>query len=163
VRQRQQLRQQQQQQRAAILAAAAAAIQNANAQANANNANAAAPGAQNNINAPVVQIVNQPEIPEEVPVQPTLFNKVKELFICFFSSLFPSWDVNLYIENNPVAQPNDPAPNPEQPEDPQPAINQEVNVEEVQPQRDNQEPVLNEENQRLLGEERVIQDEVQVE
>jgi len=190
VRQRQQLRQQQQQLRAAALqiaaAAAAAAQQNAGAagaQAGAqqNNANAGNANANANVNQIQVQVqlANQPEIPEEVPVQPTVFNKVKELFICFFSSLFPSWDVNLYIENNPVAQPNDPAPNPEQPEEPVAAIDQAEN--EVNPGNNNEnqnqeeaaprteevnrspikeiQPVINEENQRLLGDEVVIKEE----
>jgi len=184
VRQRQQLRQQQQQLRAAALqiAAAAAAAQNAGAGAQAagqqNNANANA-GANANANANQaqvqVQLANQPEIPEEVPVQPTIFNKVKELFICFFSSLFPSWDVNLYIENNPVAQPNDPAPNPEQPEEPA-AINQAENQENQVNEGDQEEvaqrteevnrspikeiqSVINEENQRLLGDEVIIKEE----
>ena len=38
-------------------------------------------------------------------VEPTFFNKAKELVICFISSLSPSWDVNAYIENNPVVEP----------------------------------------------------------
>ncbi len=38
-------------------------------------------------------------------VHPTFWLKVKEFLICFISSLYPSWDLNLYIEDHPVAQP----------------------------------------------------------
>lgn len=49
----------------------------------------------------------QPQQPAHVAQQnhPTLANKIKEFVICFVSSFYPSWDMNLYIENNPIAQP----------------------------------------------------------
>ena len=91
---------------------------------------------------------NQGRVDPNGTIKPTLLNKIKEFVFCFVSSLYPSWDMNLYIEKNVVQEV-------EQPVNPQDENELNENKRNEENNTDNLEII---ENKESLGEESQLQE-----